>query len=422
MSVQNKIYTRDVNFRNSVSSFSVKVLANASAAYDLILPPTAPTAVGQFLETSTSGNDGATAQWSNVVRAALGSTSAPSLTFIGATGTGFSAANNNNMSLSTGGAEVVKINGTSTNDASVAVKSSLEATDATGNTGSLRTLGGVSVAKSVHVGGSLSVAGNLTVIGTTTSVDSTNVNIQDNNIFLGSNNTTMTVVSGGISVNVGGVSNGVESTTEFKTSPSPNTVTAPVTGIAIGGGDFIQISGSSSNDGLYEVLTFASGTNLITINTSPTYKFCNNAFIAEALNVPTPAKVTHVNVSQIFTSAGSWKVSEGKDLTTTNASLKVVATVGAGKVTNESISGDLTLSKGITNMLAAGIVTLPVANAAEVGNTYIVRHAFTSGVVTITTGSGSIFIGDGTVTTVVLNQRYQYVRLTCAEVNHWIMG
>ena len=68
----------------------------------------------------------------------------------------------------------------------VAVSDTTQASSA--STGSVTTAGGIGVAKNAYVGGNLNVAGNLTISGTTTTVSSTNLEVTDPLIYIGTGN------------------------------------------------------------------------------------------------------------------------------------------------------------------------------------------------------------------------------------------
>jgi hypothetical protein len=423
MSIQNQLYTREVNLRNTAGSQTIKVGANPTASYSITLPPVithngvvAPV-IGQFLDTiDTSG----TLQWTDKLNAGIGLATAPSISFQAEPTTGLFKESGNEGKLATAslGVKVVEASRGAT-DIATSYLSSLgttAATDASGNTGALRTKGGLSVAGKGYVASDFSVGGNLIVAGTTTSVDSTNVNIKDANIYIGADNTTVTPVSGGISVNVGAVATGVAATTLF------TGIAVSATGAAgvVAGGEFIQVSGSANNDGVYEVLSINA--DVITINGSPTYKFCNTGFTASSPSDAIAGVVTRVNISQIFTSGGKWQVSQGATVAASTTNLADIATVGTSTVTTEQKSVNFPVTKGITDINGGATIigTLPAASVS-VGKTFMVYLSVAANV-TINTAGGADRIGDGAATSVVLNSQYQYARLTCVSTAQWILG
>ena len=80
----------------------------------------------------------------------------------------------------------------------VDITDATDSSDASGDTGALRTEGGVSIAKKLYVGTDLSVGGDFIVSGNTTTVDTAQLHVEDPLIVLASGNTSADTVDVGI--------------------------------------------------------------------------------------------------------------------------------------------------------------------------------------------------------------------------------
>ena len=132
--------------------------------------------------------------------------------------------------------------------------------------------------------GNTLIQGNLTVTGTQTALNSVQTNILDNYIYLGSGQYVNGNYSGGVIINRS------PSATVFTLSgnfvagsalidPTVETVAAS----GLNPGDIVQISNSTSNDSIFEVLSHTG--NVLTVKggfTPLDDKFCSNQFNAEA--------------------------------------------------------------------------------------------------------------------------------------------
>jgi len=435
MSTHNQIYTQELFLRNDASTNSVKVeAAPTSAQYTVTLPPAQATVNGQFLEYDSTG---AIMKWSDVHKASNGTAAAPSHTFQSDQKTGMSTDGASLLVLSSKQVSLLELKTTTNiNDSYVSLPSVFDATGSsglvTGGTpaAALCVAGGVSIAKKAFVGTGLTVSaggaqitgdskitGNLVVTGTTTSINSANVNIKDSNLFLGSDNTATGAVSGGLSLNVGAVAAGqLVSGGAFA-----STTTVVVAGLTLVAGDFVQVSGSAKNDGLYEVASYAAP--LLTISSTPSYKACSNVFVVDTVAA---GSVTHVNLSQLYTSAGVWKITEGKSVSTSQSAEASVALVGAPTSTIESqAAATFNITKGITNITGIGgsTATLPaIAGGLQLGKSYVV-YLSGGGTNTIQVSAPATErVGGINDTSVILSAGQQHVRLTCVSTSMWILG
>lgn len=145
----------------------------------------------------------------------------------------------------------------------------------------------------------LVINNDLVVKGTTTSVNSETLNVGDNHILLNAGNTLLTSETGGMVVNTGVI--GSVQTVAGAFVPGVASTSNP--SVTLAGGtfatnDIVEVSGSIHNDGVYEVLSFA--TNVLTVrgigNTPTVEDFVNNQFTTESA----AGKVVKVNVTVLM--------------------------------------------------------------------------------------------------------------------------
>lgn len=174
---------------------------------------------------------------------------------------------------------------------------------------SIMTIGSANATK-IEIGASdilTEIVGDLLVSGTTTSVNTEVVNVADNHLYLNAGYTTNSAETGGLVVNYLPTATGDTSTTGgFATTSTVNTTGAAT----FSAGDIIQISGAANeaNNGIFEVLTHAA--NVLTIDTTPTEDFTQNAFTVDTGD--TTAVITQVNVSIMRAGTdGIWETGSG---------------------------------------------------------------------------------------------------------------
>jgi hypothetical protein len=188
------------------------------------------------------------------------------------------------------------------------------------------------------------VSGNLIVDGTTTAVNSENVNLADNHLFLNQGYTTAVAQTGGLVVNylptatadtvaTGGFTAGVAATS--------NPTIATTGAATFAAGDLIMVTGANKdgNDGLFEVLSHTS--NVLTIKgiglTTTSVDFVQNQFVTDTT---VAGSITKVGVSVLRAGTdGKWEIAYGN--ATGSLSFSDVSTVG----------GD---APPLANVLAAG--------------------------------------------------------------------
>jgi len=198
--------------------------------------------------------------------------------------------------------------------------------------------------------GDMVIGGDLTVNGTTISIDSEQVNIADNHLYLNKDYTTVAAETGGLVVNYLPTA----TTDTAATGGFATTTTVETTGgSTFTAGDFIQISGAdtASNDGLYEVLTHTTGSpNILTIATA-SEDFVNTAFTVDATD--NSAVLTKVNVSILRAGTdGIWETASGStssgltfsDLATAAGATLQSAYDAGQTITLVDTSGDLVIT------------------------------------------------------------------------------
>ncbi len=176
------------------------------------------------------------------------------------------------------------------------------------------------------------VLGDLVVEGTTTTVDSETVLVADNHLYLNAGYTAASAETGGLVVNYLPIAttdtvNGVYVAGVPATS-NPTVVTTGAATFAVG--QFIQISGSVDNDGLYEVLSHAA--NLLTIRgvgtASAVEDFTQSQFDAGASD---SAAITRITVSVVRAGTdGSWEAASGSTTGLTFADFIVTGQTAGG--------------------------------------------------------------------------------------------
>jgi len=177
--------------------------------------------------------------------------------------------------------------------------------------------GGSSIisAQPIDVNADLRVTGDLFIQGTVTSIDSEQVNIADNYLFLNQNYTTSIAQPGGLVVNYLPTSTADTVNGAFTAGvPAVSNPTVITTGSdTFAPGDLIMISGANmeENDGLYEV-EFHSGTTLHIrgVGTSPTLQdFTQTDFQADTT---VAGAITKINVSVLRAGTdGAWESAIG---------------------------------------------------------------------------------------------------------------
>jgi len=199
-------------------------------------------------------------------------------------------------------------------------------------------------------GSKVTVIGNLDVMGTTTTIDSENVLVQDNCIYLNNGYTATSALPGCIVINyfptaifanvaVGGFTAGPGSGSGPTVDTDNSTAWSP--------GDIIQISGANniSNDGLFEVDSYSNPT--LTIRgiggASTTFNFFQKDFTTDATVAGT---ITKANVSAMSSGAdGNWEMSTPASNTSDMLFVKVSPCI-IGEIAYMSATGVAVVATG----------------------------------------------------------------------------
>ena len=209
----------------------------------------------------------------------------------------------------------------------------------------------------LHVAGDTKITGNLIVEGTTSTIESETLLVTDNHIFLNDGYTADPAQAGGIVVNfdptttadtvaAGGFTAGVAAVS------NPTVVT--VGSATFSASDIIQVSGSTGNDGLFEVLTHVGTTLTVRgIGTVGTVEeFSQNQFVTEA----GVGSITKISVSVMHTGTdGVWETAFGS--ATGFVFDDVVGLAATQTLTNKTLTTPF-ISTVVGSSGAAGTLTL----------------------------------------------------------------
>lgn len=153
------------------------------------------------------------------------------------------------------------------------------------------------------VTGDVRVTGNMAITGNITSINSTQLNVSDSSLFLNSGYTTVAGKSGGLAVNYLPTANTTTISTATFVAGVATTSNPTVSGLSGAqawavDGKIIQIAGSASNDGIYEV--FSSNATAIVIRGIGTVPGANSANLLDVVANQFAAETSaSVNVREI---------------------------------------------------------------------------------------------------------------------------
>jgi hypothetical protein len=219
-------------------------------------------------------------------------------------------------------------------------------------------------------GANVVIDGNLTVNGTTTTINTEQVNVKDNYMYLNDGYTATSAITGGFVVNVLATAtvDTVAATGFVAGVAAVSNPTVITTGSAtFSVGDIIQISDADnqSNDGIFEVLSHVG--TLLTIRgigtASTTQDWPQNQFTTDTTVAGT---ITVVNVSVFCaTSTGDWLVATTN--TTTGIVYETITTQGLVDLQVAYIAGNtITTSGGEGNVTFAGTETFVITTGGGV--------------------------------------------------------
>jgi hypothetical protein len=279
----------------------------------------------------------------------------------------------------------------------------LEATGAIGIDSSAAINIGDTNATAVQVGRagiSVTIPGDLVVQGTTTSVDNENMQTQDNHIYLNKDYTTVSGQTGGLALNyLPTATTDTEAAGGF--TAATTVATTGASGLATGGGAFVQVSGAANpaNDGIYEVATHTG--NVLTINGSPTHRFCNTAFTVDATGSSATFTIVNISVIQSNTT-GDWQLGKADDATALTSSLSTIG-AGAGNSLDAAyqVGATITTTGGDGNVIIAGTEALQVTATGGLDVDTLIDFdgstldAVASGAISLDAGAASNFSVSG---------------------------
>jgi len=218
-------------------------------------------------------------------------------------------------------------------------------------------------------GANMLVDGNLIVNGTTTTVNSEQVNIRDNHLYLNADYTTTVAQTGGIVVNVLPTATADTIAGTFVAGvPAVSNPTVQTTGTGtFAAGDIVQIAGSNldDNDGIFEVLSHVGTT--LTIRgvgvTGATVPWVVNDFTADA-TAGGDIRIVNVNVLE-GDSSGNWQTAT--TTTTTGLTYNTFTTQGTVDLQEAYVQGNtITTSGAEGNVVIAGTELLSITAAGGI--------------------------------------------------------
>lgn len=257
---------------------------------------------------------------------------------------------------------------------------------------------GILVDGSDNVSGvnNMTINGNLVVGGTTTSIESTNVNIDDNHLFLNKNYTAVSAQTGGLVVNY------LPTATSDTVAAGgfTSTTTVATTGAAtFAVGNFVMIcdANNETNNGLFQVDSHAA--NVLTI-TAVGEDFVQTTFVADATVAGTIINI-NIGVSRISTT-GDLEVGKGNTAPitfgTVTTSGGTPSFAGATWYDNTVTTADATITTILTipttadstNYIEARVVGRNTTDNTSAGFRYDRTVENTGGVLTIIIGESNL--------------------------------
>src|SRR3990167_4346357 len=197
-------------------------------------------------------------------------------------------------------------------------------------------------------GYNLVVDGNLEITGTgtRTNINSVDLNIKDNFIYLNSGYTSVTPLAGGIVSNI--QSTGVSTTVDGAAFSSTTVVeVTDTTGINVGSLVQVVDPNNPANAGIYQVDSLTATS--ITIDTAPSSEFSQVAFIADS-TVAGTVNVVFVTVLRAD-ETGDWQIGANDDAAVVYATILTTAT---GEVVSTN-SGSTTNSTPVSINILSGV-------------------------------------------------------------------
>lgn len=208
----------------------------------------------------------------------------------------------------------------------------------------------MSVFKNLYVRKDLKVEGNLEVSGTQTITNISSENLLIGDRFMVSNaKLTSGSATGGLAINYD-----VSASVPLSNIASSGVITCGDLTASLGVGDFIMVSGTEQNDGVYEILSI--GATSITINPSPDAGYVSGSSLVDEAVAGTVAGVSLSIIQSSIT--GAIETSFGKSGSDLNTNVKEV-----------SLSGAASSNTSITLTDTANQITLGTTNTTTINST-----------------------------------------------------
>jgi hypothetical protein len=289
------------------------------------------------------------------------------------------------------------------------IKNNLDVANSVSITGNLTVAGVSSFANTTTFNDDVLIDGNLTIIGKTTSIETENVLVSDRFMLINAKPLSTASENTGISFNYKNVATGTISNFTSTTTIA----TSNLSGSLVNGSkNFIIISDSIENNGLYEVAS--STTTEITIETVPVNDpLCLKLFVATGLDT---CKVTVVEVSLLQTSTtGVLQYSNGNNGNDIFAAKDVLLAGGIGDFSiltlnpNAADTTALTITNTGPTQTTGSLVSITgdtgfTALNIIAGNVVVAENA-TAGTLLLTAGSNQIVLdSDANSTTISSSQ------------------
>jgi hypothetical protein len=204
--------------------------------------------------------------------------------------------------------------------------------------------GAIEVTGSSLFTGDATFNSNVTVLGTLVTKQTESILISDNYIDMNSDYATVSPQDTGFTFNYSPIAN---ATITAMASPANTITLAANSGITLNPGDIVLVTGLDAadvqNEGLYEVLTFAS--DVITVNTASGLTFLKHAVSVTVAVAPQGATLAHVNLGVLRVStAGDLQYGENSDANITFGDVPYNGYVGS-----QDWTGNLELMSTVGN-------------------------------------------------------------------------
>ena len=256
-----------------------------------------------------------------------------------------------------------------------------------------KTLGhGMTHNGNVRVTGNCTIDGNVTISGTLATINSQQLNVRDKFVYQNSRYTTASgLTTGAVSNTLSITSYVLSGSFTAGVSSTSNATVGTVLASGLSAGDLIQISGSTSNDGIYEVVSHSGG--VLTVRgqlTSTVEPYSQTQFTAETISGTVNA--TKVNVS-------------GVEFKSTQDGVNYFIGNNASSMTRKAVAYN-TSSPSFAGMTLTGLSSNSGYKALVLDGSNIVRYNSVPSLLAGTYTAGQLLIGNnsGGLTAATLTQ------------------